>query len=122
MIHVIELTGDTLDNIFLQFDPNAYQAGVQADMRLQNRDSNDPEQAPAPEEGDRIMLLATFIGIVLGGIAGFCIGMYGIGRSAVFLSIIIGMLIGGFIGVYTGSYLKKKKLGNGGSSGGLSAA
>ncbi|MBN2239726.1 MAG: hypothetical protein JW712_08125 [Dehalococcoidales bacterium] len=89
-------------------DPNAYQRVVQAEDRIQNRDSRDPDQAPAPEEGDRIILLAAIAGIIIGGVVGFLVGMNVFGRSGVFLGIIIGIIVGGLAGTYAGSYLKKK--------------
>ena len=89
-------------------DPQAYQRGVQIEQMLKDRDERDPNQAPAPKKGDGYILVATFFGAILGGIAGFLVGMYGIGRNAVFPGIIVGMILGGLAGIYVGSYLKKR--------------
>ena len=89
-------------------DPQAYQRGVQIEQMLKDRDDKDPNQAPAPKKGDSYILAAAFIGIVLGGLAGFFIGLYTIGIEAIVMGTLAGIILGGIAGTFVGSYLKKR--------------
>lgn len=76
--------------------------------RLKNRNSKDPEQGPSPEPNDKFILIAAVIGIILGGIAGFLIGRFVFGQSAIFIGIFAGIFMGGLIGTYIGDLIKKR--------------
>jgi uncharacterized protein YcfJ len=102
------LTG-TIITAFHMGDPFAYRRTVESEMQINNRDSRDPNQAPKPDKGDRYILAVAFIGVIIGGIAGFFISLYGFGRQAVFLGVIAGIFVGGIIGAYAGERLKQKK-------------
>lgn len=88
-------------------DPFAFQQTVENEIRLGNRDDKDPEQAPRPEPGDNLIVMATVIGIIAGCIAGGLIGYHVIGASALIPGIIGGIFGGGILGSSVGNYLKK---------------
>lgn len=96
--------------IFMHFiDPFAYKTTVEGEARIKDRDPRDPNQAPKPGKGDSYLLGATFLGIIIGGIAGFLIAYHGFGNHMVVLGIFGGILAGGLAGIAVGSRLKKKK-------------
>jgi len=90
-------------------DPFAFKNASDGEMRIQNRDSRDPEQGPPPEPGDSYLFIASIAGIILGGSAGVVIAINLAGARAIFIGLIAGCIAGGFIGAYFGSYLKKRK-------------
>ncbi|NLE08208.1 MAG: hypothetical protein GX631_03005 [Dehalococcoidales bacterium] len=104
-----EFSTGTIITAFHMGDPFAYRRTVESEMQIDNRDSRDPNQAPKPDKGDRYILAVAFIGVIIGGIAGFFISLYGFGRQAVFLGVIAGIFVGGIIGAYAGERLKQKK-------------
>ena len=90
-------------------DPFAFKNATDSEMRVQNRDSRDPEQGPPPEPGDSYLFIASIAGIILGGGVGVIIALNLVGTGAIFLGLIGGCIAGGIIGAYFGSYLKKRK-------------
>lgn len=98
------------DSIVLTLgDPFAFKTATDSELRIQNRDSKDPEQGPPPEPGDSYLFIASIAGIILGGGVGVLIAINLVGAGAIFIGLIAGCLSGGFIGAYFGSYLKKRK-------------
>ena len=90
-------------------DPFAFKTATDGELRIQNRDSKDPEQGPPPEPGDSYLFIASIAGIILGGGAGVVIAINLVGAKAIFIGLIAGCIAGGLIGAYCGSYLKKRK-------------
>jgi hypothetical protein len=90
-------------------DPFAFKTATDGELRIQNRNSKDPEQGPPPEPGDSYLFIASIAGIILGGGLGVIIAINLVGVEAIFIGLIAGCLAGGFIGAYFGSYLKKRK-------------
>ena len=90
-------------------DPFAFKTATDSELRIQNRDSKDPEQGPPPEPGDSYLLIASIAGIIIGGGAGVLIAINLVGARAIFIGLIVGCIAGGLIGTYFGSYLKKRK-------------
>jgi predicted lipid-binding transport protein (Tim44 family) len=110
--------GNNLDSslVFYWGDPFAYKTTTEAEMRLQNRNENDPEQAPRPERGDRYILACALAGIIIVGATGAFVGyhFFGIigGIYGLFGGIILGGVVGSFIGSAIKNRLKKKRLTN----------
>jgi hypothetical protein len=92
-------------------DPFAFKTATDSELRIQNRNSKDPEQGPPPEPGDSYLFIASIAGIILGGGIGVVIAVNVAGASAIFIGLIAGCITGGLIGTYFGSYLKKRKRG-----------
>jgi hypothetical protein len=90
-------------------DPFAFKTATDSELRIQNRDSKDPEQGPPPEPGDSYLFIASIAGIILGGGLGVVIAINLAGARAIFIGLIAGCIAGGFLGAYFGSYLKKRK-------------
>jgi hypothetical protein len=90
-------------------DPFAFKTATDSELRVQNRNSNDPEQGPPPEPGDSYLFIASIAGIILGSGAGVLLAINLVGTRAIFIGLIAGCMAGGFIGAYIGSYLKKRK-------------
>lgn len=90
-------------------DPFAFKTATDGELRVQNRNSKDPEQGPPPEPGDSYLFIASIVGIILGGGLGVIIAINLVGASAIFIGLIAGCIAGGLIGTYFGSYLKKRK-------------
>ena len=90
-------------------DPFAFKTATDGELRVQNRNSKDPEQGPPPEPGDSYLFIASIAGIILGGGVGVAIATNVAGARAIFIGLVAGCLVGGFVGVYIGSYLKKRK-------------
>jgi hypothetical protein len=90
-------------------DPWAYKTVVDGELRIQNRDSKDPEQGPPPELGDSYLFIASIAGIILGGGLGVVIAISLAGARAIVIGLIAGCIAGGIIGAYIGSYLKNRK-------------
>src|SRR4030042_2067122 len=90
-------------------DPFAFKTVTDGELRIQNRNSKDPEQGPPPEPGDAYLFIASIAGIILGGGAGVVIAINLVGARAIFIGLIAGCIAGGLIGAYFGSYLKKRK-------------
>ncbi|UCC17742.1 MAG: hypothetical protein JSU58_04100 [Dehalococcoidales bacterium] len=90
-------------------DPFAFKTATDSELRIQNRNSNDPEQGPPPEPGDSYLFIASIAGIILGGGVGVVVAINLAGARAIFIGLITGCIAGGFIGAYFGSYLKKRK-------------
>ena len=104
------MIGKTSASIVLTWgDPFAFKNATDSELRIQNRDSKDPEQGPPPEPGDSYLFIASIVGIILGGGLGVVIAISLIGVSAIFMSLIAGCIVGGLIGAYFGSYLKNRK-------------
>lgn len=94
---------------FLYGNPFGFKETTENEMRIQNRNSRDPEQGPKREPGDFYILLCTVIGIVVGCTAGVVIGARIAGNGGLFLGLVGGLIIGGFAGVAIGSYLKNRR-------------
>ena len=90
-------------------DPFAFKNVTDSEMRINNRDSKDPEQGPPPEPGDSYLFIASIAGIILGGGVGVVIAVNLAGAQTIFIGLIAGCITGGLIGSYFGSYLKKRK-------------
>lgn len=90
-------------------DPWAYKTVVDGELRIQNRDSKDPEQGPPPEPGDSYLFIASIAGIILGGGLGVVIAINRAGVKAIVIGLIVGCIAVGVIGAYIGSYLKNRK-------------
>lgn len=90
-------------------DPFAFKTATDSELRVQNRNSKDPEQGPPPEPGDAYLFIASIAGIILGGGLGVVIAINLVGVRAIFIGLIAGCIAGGLIGAYFGSYLKKRK-------------
>ena len=99
----------TSTSVEFHTDPWAYKTIVDGELRIQNRDSEDPEQGPPPEPGDSYLFIASITGIILGGGLGVIIAINLAGARAIFIGLIAGCIAGGLIGAYIGSYLKKLK-------------
>ena len=98
------------DSIVLTWgDPFAFKNATDSEMRVQNRDSRDPEQGPPPEPGDSYLFIASIAGIILGGGAGVTIAINLAGAKSIFIGLVAGCIVGGLIGAYFGSYLKSRK-------------
>lgn len=93
---------------FLYGDPFAYKRLIEDEARIENRNTEDPEQAPRPERGDKYIVVCTVIGVIVGCTAGVLIGSHFFGLGGVFLGLVGGFIAGGSIGVMVGSYLKKR--------------
>jgi hypothetical protein len=90
-------------------DPFAFKNVTDGELRIQNRDSKDPEQGPPPEPGDSYLFIASIAGIILGGGLGVVIAINLVGTRAIVIGLITGCIAGGLIGAYFGSYLKNRK-------------
>lgn len=90
-------------------DPFAFKTATDSELRIQNRNSKDPEQGPPPEPGDSYLFIASIAGIILGGGLGVVIAVNIAGARAIFIGLIAGCIAGGLVGTYFGSYLKKRK-------------
>lgn len=108
--YVQKMIGKASASIVLTWgDPFAFKTATDSELRIQNRDSKDPEQGPPPEPGDSYLFIASIAGIILGGGLGVVIAINLVGTSAIFIGLIAGCIAGGLIGAYFGSYLKKRK-------------
>ena len=105
--YMIEKTSTT--RVFTWGDPFAFKTATDGELRIQNRNSKDPEQGPPPEPGDSYLFIASIAGIILGGGIGVVIAINLVGARAIFIGLIVGCIAGGVIGTYFGSYLKKRK-------------
>jgi predicted lipid-binding transport protein (Tim44 family) len=109
--------GDSSCGVSLLFyttgDPFAYKTTTESEMRLQNRDEHDPEQAPRPGRGDRYILACALAGIVIGGAAGAIIGYHFLDLVGGIYGLLGGVILGGVIGTFIGSGIKKRVLGKG---------
>jgi predicted lipid-binding transport protein (Tim44 family) len=94
--------------VFYWGDPFAYKTTTDAEMRLQNRDERDPEQAPRPERGDRYILACALAGIVIGGATGAIIGYHFLGLAGGIYGLFGGIILGGIIGAFIGSAIKNR--------------
>ncbi len=98
------------DSIVLTWgDPFAFKTATDSELRIQNRNSKDPEQGPPPEPGDSYLFIASIAGIILGGGLGVVIAINLVGARAIFIGLIAGCIAGGLVGAYFGSFLKKRK-------------
>jgi hypothetical protein len=105
-----DMISNTSASIVLTWgDPFAFKTATDSELRIQNRDSKDPEQGPPPEPGDSYLFIASIAGIIIGGGGGVVIAINVVGASAIFIGLIAGCIAGGLIGAYFGSYLKKRK-------------
>ncbi len=89
-------------------DPFAYKTTSDAEMRLQNRNENDPEQAPRPGRGDRYILACALVGIVIGGVVGAIIGYHFFSIIGGIYGFFSGIILGGITGAFIGSVIKKR--------------
>jgi hypothetical protein len=105
----MDMSDRTSTSVEFHTDPWAYKTIVDGELRIQNRDSEDPEQGPPPEPGDSYLFIASITGIILGGGLGVVIAITLAGARAIFIGLIAGCIAGGLIGAYIGSYLKKLK-------------
>ena len=90
-------------------DPFAYKTVSDGEIRVNNRDSRDPEQGPPPEPGDAYLVIGSIAGIIIGGGLGVVIAISLVGSTAIVIGLVAGCIAGGFIGTSIGSYLKKRK-------------
>jgi hypothetical protein len=106
---ILDMLNRTLTSVEFHTDPWAYKTIVDGELRIQNRDSKDPEQGPPPEPDDSYLFIASIAGIILGGGVGAVIAVILTGVRAIVIGLIAGCIAGGIIGAYVGSYLKKRK-------------
>ncbi|MBN2077169.1 MAG: hypothetical protein JW762_16610 [Dehalococcoidales bacterium] len=114
VIKIMDMLNRTYTSVEFHTDPWAYKTVVDGELRIQNRDSKDPEQGPPPEPGDSYLFIASIAGIILGGGLGVVIAITLAGIRAIVIGLIAGCIAGGIIGAYIGSYLKKRKRIHGG--------
>jgi hypothetical protein len=91
---------------FLPPDPIRNQGYL--DTLRHTKPDNDPEAPPPKKPGDAVIVRSAIIGLLLGGIIGFFIGLRfgpGITTSSTFA----GIFIGGIIGAFTGEFLKNRR-------------
>ncbi len=105
---VTRFPGNTVLFMIPHGDPFGYKHAIEAEERIRNRSSKDPEQAPRREPGDKYVILGTVLGISIGCLVGFIIGSSFFGIGGVFVGLIGGAVFGGFIGLTIGSYIKKR--------------
>ena len=94
---------------FLWGNPGAFKQTVDNEMRLQNRNPNDPEQGPRKERGDIYIMVGAIAGMLAGGLTGGLIGNAVVNTSGVVIGAIAGVIIGGLLGTSIGNHLKNKK-------------
>jgi VIT1/CCC1 family predicted Fe2+/Mn2+ transporter len=109
VIKIMNTLNRTSTSVEFHTDPWAYKTVVDGELRVQNRDSKDPEQRPPPEPDDSYLFIASIVGIILGGSLGVIIAINLTGAWAIVIGLIVGCIAGGIIGAYIGSYLKNRK-------------
>ena len=91
---------------FLPPDPIRNQGYL--DTLRHTKPDNDPEAPPPKKPGDAIIVRSAIIGLFLGGIIGFFLGLPfgpGVTTSITFA----GIFIGGILGTLTGEVIKKHR-------------
>ena len=94
---------------FFWGDPFAYKRATEDEMRLEYRNSKDPEQAPRPERGDIYIVICTIAGIIIGGAAGAIVCSHYFGFTGFLFGLFGGVIIGGTIGAIVGGVIKKRR-------------
>ena len=78
------------------------------DLRSRYPSDNDPEKPPPWQPGDRITVIGTITGMIIGGALG-CIASWLLYNIGIF-GLLPGILVGGIIGAIIGDKIRRRRL------------
>lgn len=90
-------------------DPFTRQRETELEMKLRYGGEKDPEKPPAPEVGDKYIVIGAIAGLVVGGIVGAIIGSYCFGFVGGSIGALSGIIVGGIIGAQIGKSMKNRR-------------